>query len=126
VKTVVHKADSRGKVNLGWLLSFQTFSFSNYYNPECVHFGALRVLNDDFIAPARSFGTHPHDNMETVTVMLGGALRHEDSMGNKYVINAGEVQRMSAGTGITHSEASSEVPIKATQDADLLFVEVPM
>ncbi len=102
--TVIHKADTRGKVNHGWLKSFHTFSFANYFNPERVNFGALRVLNDDRIDGGTGFGTHPHDNMEIITIPLEGDLEHKDSMGNVAVIRKGEVQAMSAGTGIFHSE----------------------
>ncbi len=101
---IVHKAESRGFANHGWLVARHSFSFSNYYNPEKVHFGVLRVLNDDIIAPGQGFGTHPHDNMEIITIPLKGSLEHKDSMGYSSVIKAGEVQVMSAGTGIYHSE----------------------
>lgn len=104
MKTVFHSADSRGNANHGWLNAKHSFSFASYYNPERVHFGALRVLNDDTIAPGMGFGMHPHDNMEIITIPLKGALEHKDSMGNHGVIKAGDIQVMSAGTGITHSE----------------------
>lgn len=104
MKTTLHKADTRGLANLGWLLSRHTFSFSHYYNPERVHFGALRVLNDDQVSAGMGFGTHPHDNMEIVSIPLDGDLEHKDSMGNTEVIRNGDVQIMSAGTGIKHSE----------------------
>lgn len=101
---VLHKADTRGLANHGWLKSRHTFSFANYHNPERMHFGVLRVLNDDIVAEAMGFGTHPHDNMEIISIPLYGDLEHKDSMGNVTVIREGDVQVMSAGTGITHSE----------------------
>lgn len=104
MNTVIHRADTRGHADHGWLNAKHSFSFANYYNPERVHFGVLRVLNDDTIAGGRGFGTHPHDNMEIITIPLDGALEHKDSMGNGSIINAGDVQVMSAGTGIQHSE----------------------
>lgn len=104
MKTVLHKAKSRGYANHGWLETSHTFSFANYYNPERVHFGALRVLNDDSIAGGMGFGTHPHDNMEIITIPLIGDLAHKDSMGNGTTIKSGDIQVMSAGTGIRHSE----------------------
>ncbi|KAA3600416.1 MAG: pirin family protein [Calditrichaeota bacterium] len=104
MKKIIHKADSRGYANHIWLEARHTFSFASYYNPERTHFGKLRVLNDDIIAPKMGFGTHPHDNMEIVTIPLRGALEHKDSMGNSSVIRQSEVQIMSAGTGILHSE----------------------
>ena len=103
-KTVLHKADTRGDANHGWLHSKHTFSFANYYNPERMHFGVLRVLNDDTVAGGKGFGTHPHDNMEIISIPLEGDLEHKDSMGNVAVIKNGEIQVMSAGTGIQHSE----------------------
>ena len=102
--TVLHKAETRGHANHGWLNSYHTFSFANYYNPERVHFGALRVLNDDTVAAGMGFGTHPHDNMEIISIPLEGDLEHKDSMGNTTVIRNGDVQVMSAGTGVHHSE----------------------
>jgi quercetin 2,3-dioxygenase len=102
--TVLHKADSRGYADHGWLLSRHTFSFANYYNPDRMHFGALRVLNDDTVEAGKGFGTHPHDNMEIISIPLEGDLEHKDSMGNVSVIRHGEIQVMSAGTGIFHSE----------------------
>ena len=104
MKTVLHKSDTRGRANHGWLDSHHTFSFANYYNPERMGFGALRVLNDDVVSPGMGFGKHPHDNMEIVSIPLSGDLEHKDSMGNSTVINEGDVQVMSAGTGIFHSE----------------------
>jgi redox-sensitive bicupin YhaK (pirin superfamily) len=102
--TVLHKAATRGHANHGWLDSYHSFSFANYYNPERIHFGALRVLNDDTVSAARGFGKHPHDNMEIISIPLQGDLQHEDSMGNVAVIKNGDIQAMSAGTGIFHSE----------------------
>lgn len=104
MKSVIHKATSRGFANHGWLKAAHSFSFANYYNPERIHFGALRVLNDDIIEAGEGFGTHPHDNMEIITIPLEGSLEHKDSMGNGSIITAGEIQNMSAGKGITHSE----------------------
>jgi len=101
---VLHKAETRGHANHGWLDAHHSFSFANYYNPERMHFGVLRVLNDDQIAAGMGFGTHPHDNMEIITIPLEGDLEHKDSMGNSAVIKNGDVQVMSAGTGIMHSE----------------------
>lgn len=105
MKLIFHSATSRGSANHGWLQANHSFSFANYYNPEKMNFGALRVLNDDLIAPSMGFGTHPHDNMEIITIPLSGLLKHKDSMGNVWEeVKAGEVQVMSAGTGIQHSE----------------------
>ncbi len=105
MKKVIHKANSRGFANHGWLQANHSFSFANFYNPEKVNFGALRVLNDDIIAPKTGFGTHPHDNMEIITIPLKGVLKHRDSMHNEWQsVVPNEVQIMSAGTGIQHSE----------------------
>ena len=104
MKTALHKAATRGHANHGWLDSWHTFSFAGYYEPTRVRFGALRVLNDDVVAPGMGFGTHPHDNMEIISIALEGDLEHEDSLGNKQVIRQGDVQVMSAGTGVAHSE----------------------
>lgn len=104
METVIHRTDSRGRAEHGWLSSRHTFSFAGYYDRERMGFGKLRVINDDVVAPGRGFGTHPHDNMEIVSVPLSGSLRHQDSMGNIHVIRKGEIQIMSAGTGIKHSE----------------------
>lgn len=104
MKKIVHKADSRGFVNHGWLKSFHTFSFASYQNFERMNFGTLRVLNDDVVQPKMGFGKHPHNNMEIISIPISGALSHKDSMGNKRSIEVGEVQVMSAGTGLTHSE----------------------
>ena len=104
MKTVVHKATTRGHANHGWLDSHHSFSFANYHNPERMNFGVLRVLNDDQVDKGMGFGTHPHDNMEIISIPLEGDLEHKDSMGNTTVIKSGDVQAMSAGTGIQHSE----------------------
>lgn len=105
---VLHPAQSRGFADHGWLKSFHTFSFADYYNPERIHFGALRVINDDTIAPGSGFGRHPHKDMEIITIPLRGTVIHEDSEGNHGEIKRGEVQVMSAGTGIFHSEFSDK------------------
>jgi len=116
--TVLHKADTRGHANHGWLDSKHTFSFANYYNPERIHFGMLRVLNDDTVAPGRGFGTHPHDNMEIISIPLSGDLEHKDSMGTTAVIKEGEIQVMSAGTGVYHSEYN------ANKDKEVKFLQI--
>lgn len=102
--SVLHRANTRGHANHGWLESHHTFSFANYHNADRMHFGVLRVLNDDHVSPGMGFGTHPHDNMEIISIPLDGDLEHKDSMGNKAVIKHGDIQVMSAGSGITHSE----------------------
>jgi len=104
MKTILHKAESRGHASYGWLDTHYTFSFAEYYDPARVHFGMLRVLNDDRIDGGEGFGRHPHDNMEIVTIILGGELEHKDSMGNTFIMRPNDVQVMSAGTGIFHSE----------------------
>ncbi|MEQ6167370.1 pirin family protein [Ekhidna sp. MALMAid0563] len=104
MKKTIHRADSRGTADFGWLKSRHTFSFGQYYNPDRVHFGMLRVLNDDVVKGGAGFPTHPHDNMEIVSIPLKGALAHKDSTGTEKLINTGEVQIMSAGSGLTHSE----------------------
>ncbi len=101
---VFHSADSRGLANHGWLISRHSFSFASYYNPDRVNFGALRVLNDDIVKPGMGFGTHPHDNMEIISIPISGSLAHKDSTGREQEIKTGEVQIMSAGSGIEHSE----------------------
>jgi redox-sensitive bicupin YhaK (pirin superfamily) len=101
---VFHQANTRGESNAGWLLGKHSFSFNEYYDPERMNFGVLRVLNDDQIDPGTGFGTHPHNNMEIITIPLSGTVEHKDNMGNKGLIQAGDVQMMSAGKGITHSE----------------------
>jgi len=118
MNTILHKADTRGHANHGWLDTHHSFSFANYYNPERMHFGVLRVLNDDWIARGKGFGTHPHDNMEIISIPLEGALEHQDSMGNKAIIEAGDIQVMSAGTGIFHSEFNKY------QDQDGRFLQI--
>ncbi len=118
MKKIIHRANERGTADHGWLKANFSFSFAHYYNPEKVNFGALRVLNDDIIDAGKGFGTHPHDNMEIITIPLEGALKHKDSMSNKWiVIETGEVQVMSAGAGLMHSEMnnSSSEPINLFQ-----------
>lgn len=115
---VIHKADSRGHADHGWLNSHHSFSFAGYYNPERMHFGVLRVLNDDVVAPGMGFGTHPHDNMEIISIPLEGDLEHKDSMGNVAVIREGDVQVMSAGTGIRHSEYNKN------EDKEVKFLQI--
>ncbi|HEY9221882.1 MAG TPA: pirin family protein [Lutibacter sp.] len=108
MKKIIFKAADRGKANYGWLDANYSFSFANYYDPEKVNFGALRVLNNDTIQGGMGFGTHPHDNMEIITIPLKGSLKHKDSMGNKWIaIETGEVQVMSAGSGLQHSEMNN-------------------
>jgi redox-sensitive bicupin YhaK (pirin superfamily) len=113
----IRRAHERGFADHGWLKTYHTFSFANYQDPRHVHFRALRVMNEDIVAPSQGFGTHPHDNMEIVTYVMQGALEHRDSMGNGEVLRAGEFQRMSAGSGITHSEfnPSSSEPVHLYQ-----------
>lgn len=118
MKTVLHTSESRGHANHGWLDTHHTFSFANYYNPERVQFGALRVLNDDRVSAGEGFGTHPHDNMEIVSIPLYGDLEHKDSMGNHGVITTGEIQVMSAGTGIFHSEFNKN------KDKEIQFLQI--
>jgi hypothetical protein len=116
--TIIHKADSRGLANHGWLESRHTFSFANYHNPERMHFGVLRVLNDDRVNAGMGFGKHPHDNMEIISIPLEGDLEHQDSMGNTTVIKEGDIQIMSAGTGITHSEYNKN------KDQEVKFLQI--
>lgn len=116
--TVLHKADTRGVADHGWLNSKHTFSFANYYNPERMHFGVLRVLNDDTVSGGMGFGTHPHDNMEIISIPLSGDLEHKDSMGNVAVIRNGDIQVLSAGTGIKHSEYNKN------QEAEVKFLQI--
>ncbi len=114
---IIHKAEERGHANHGWLNTWHSFSFAGYYDPEKIHFGALRVLNDDTVAPGMGFGTHPHDNMEIVTIPLEGSIKHADSEGHSELLKVNEVQVMTAGTGIRHSElnASSNEVLKFLQ-----------
>ena len=113
---IVHKADTRGHANHGWLNAKHSFSFANFHNPDRIHFGALRVLNDDIIEGGKGFGSHPHDNMEIVTIPLRGSLQHRDNTGRAEIIRSGDVQIMSAGTGIVHSEVNAS----ATEEINLL------
>ncbi len=117
MNSVFHKADTRGDANHGWLKSKHTFSFANYHNPERMHFGVLRVLNDDVVSESMGFGTHPHRDMEIISIPLEGDLMHKDDMGNAAVIKAGDVQVMSAGTGVMHSEYNNnpDRPVKFLQ-----------
>ena len=120
MKPIYHENQSRGLADHGWLKSRHTFSFANYYNPERMNFGILRVLNDDIVTPSMGFGTHPHENMEIISIPLSGSLRHQDSMGNKHIISTGEVQIMSAGSGITHSEYNNS----SSEDVNFLQIWV--
>jgi redox-sensitive bicupin YhaK (pirin superfamily) len=120
MNTILYAAKERGHVNLGWLDSFHSFSFGQFHDPDKVHFGALRVLNDDSVAGCSGFGAHPHDNMEIVSIPLEGALSHKDSTGNEGIIRKGDVQIMSAGTGLRHSEYNSS----ATETAKFLQIWV--
>ncbi|HPG73544.1 MAG TPA: pirin family protein [Bacteroidales bacterium] len=117
MKTTIFKSETRGSANYGWLKTRYSFSFGEYYDAERIHYGVLRVLNDDEVAAGQGFGMHPHDNMEIITIPLEGKLQHRDNMGNSSVIEKGEIQVMSAGTGIFHSEFNpdSEKPVKLLQ-----------
>lgn len=123
MEQVFHSASSRGSANFGWLEAKYSFSFANYFNPNRLQFGALRVLNDDIIAGGMGFGMHPHQNMEIVTIPLEGALQHKDSMGNEGVIHEGEVQVMSAGTGVEHSEFNASKTERANTLQIWVFTE---
>lgn len=118
MKTILHKAATRGHANFGWLNSYHTFSFGNYYNPDRVHFGALRVLNDDTVKQGMGFSKHPHDNMEIVSIPLSGDLHHKDSTGRDKIIRENDVQIMSAGSGIVHSE------MNANHDKEVKFLQI--
>lgn len=118
MKTVLHKAETRGHASHGWLNSYHSFSFGGYYEPSRSHFGMLRVLNDDSVTAGMGFGTHPHDNMEIVSIPLSGDLKHKDSMGNETIIKQGDIQVMSAGTGISHSE------MNANHDSEVKFLQI--
>lgn len=115
---IFHRADTRGHAHHGWLDSYHTFSFAGYYNPERMHFGALRVLNDDTVTGGMGFGAHPHDNMEIISIPTRGELEHRDSMGHVQVIRPGDIQAMSAGTGITHSEKNKN------HDQPVMFFQI--
>lgn len=118
MNTVIHKANTRGNANHGWLNSYHSFSFANYYNPERMNFGVLRVLNDDEVKAGMGFGTHPHENMEIISIPLEGDLEHKDSMNNATLIKEGDVQVMSAGTGIHHSEYNKN------ENKDVKFLQI--
>jgi redox-sensitive bicupin YhaK (pirin superfamily) len=118
MKTLIHRSETRGHANHGWLDSHHTFSFANYYDPNRVHFGALRVLNDDIVAGGMGFGTHPHSDMEIISIPLEGDLEHKDSMGNTMVIKQGDVQIMSAGSGVKHSEYNKN------KDKEVNFLQI--
>ena len=118
MKTTLHRAETRGHANHGWLDSHHTFSFAGYYDPGRVHFGLLRVLNDDIVTGGAGFGQHPHDNMEIISIPLKGALEHGDNTGGHGIIKSGEVQIMSAGSGIAHSERN------ASKEEDVNFLQI--
>jgi quercetin 2,3-dioxygenase len=118
MKTTLHRAETRGHANHGWLNSYHSFSFAGYYDPARMHFGVLRVLNDDTVAAGMGFGKHPHDNMEIISIPTFGDLKHQDSMGNETIIKEGDIQIMSAGTGIAHSE------MNANRDREVRFFQI--
>ncbi len=118
MKTILHKANTRGHANHGWLNSYHSFSFGSYHNPERMNFGALRVLNDDTVSAGMGFGKHPHDNMEIVSIPLSGDLKHQDSTGRNEIIKQHDVQIMSAGKGISHSE------VNANKDQEVKFLQI--
>ncbi|RFS22531.1 pirin family protein [Chitinophaga silvatica] len=118
MKKIIHRADTRGFANHGWLKSHHTFSFANYYDPNRIHFGALRVFNDDSVKGGMGFGAHPHDNMEIVSIVLDGALEHRDNTGKQEIIKKNDVQLMSAGTGVIHSE------FNASKTEDVNFLQI--
>lgn len=120
MKKIIHRANTRGHANHGWLDSHHTFSFANYYDPERIHFGMLRVLNDDIVKGGYGFGAHPHDNMEIISIPIDGALEHQDNQGHKSVIRENDVQIMSAGSGVRHSEYNHS----KTKDVNFLQIWV--